>query len=54
MILKLGKEEGWVNVGVTVVDLRVVHLSTTCSPEWRHNMRTSIFAQSSQRWCVRA
>lgn len=54
MILELRKEEGWVDVGVTVVHLTVVHLSTACSPERRHSVRTSIFAQSSQRWCVGA
>lgn len=54
MILKLRKEERGVDMGVAVVDLCVVCLSTTRCTEWRHSMRASVLAQGSQRWGVRA
>lgn len=53
MILKLGEEEGGVNVGVSVVDLRVVRWGTA-RPERRHGMGPSVFTQSPQCRRVRA
>lgn len=47
MVLKLGKEEGGVNVGVSVVNLRVVRRGTT-HPERGHGMGPSVFTQSPQ------
>lgn len=42
------------DMGVAMVNLWVVCLSTTSCSQWRHRMRASILAQSSQCWSVRA
>lgn len=54
MVLKLRKEKRGVHVGVAVVNLWVVGLGATSCSEWRHSMRTGIFAQGSQCWGVGA
>lgn len=52
MVLKLRKEEGGVNMGVSVVDLWVMRRGTA-HPKRRHGMGPSVFTQSPQCWRVR-